>query len=314
MRLGRREGTPILPMHIASIHIHPVKSLRALRLEEARFDELGLENDRRFLIVERDGKAVTQRGDPRLALIATSLTPETLRLELPGGGGVEVPLRTPRGTQPARVAAEVWRASGMLADDCGEEAARWLSAFVGRPVKLVRVGEAFSRPMPVRKMPAGLAHEAAPAAAFPAVHASLGTDEATSHRVAFADAYPFLMLGEASLAQLNARLEAAGCAPVPMDRFRANLIVADAEAHEEDALGQFMIGGAGPFVAAGGCDRCIMTTTDQATGERNAEPLRTLAGYRRNPAKPSEVLFGQNLLHLAKDGMIKVGDRVTRLA
>jgi len=299
-------------MHIASIHIHPVKSLRALSLEEARFDELGLENDRRFLIVEQSGKAVTQRGDPALARIATRLTRETLVLEAAGSGGVEVALRTPHGQEAVRVATEVWRASGMLADDCGEDVARWLSAFVGRPVRLVRVGEAFSRPMPVRKMPAGLAHEPPAAATLPAVHAALGTDEATSHRVAFADAYPFLMLGEASLTQLNARLTEAGCAPVPMDRFRANLILAAAEPHEEDALGHFTIGGAGAFVAAGGCDRCIMTTTDQATGERNAEPLRTLAGYRRNPAKPSEVLFGQNILHLEKTGVIKVGDKVER--
>ncbi len=97
-----------------------------------------------------------------------------------------------------------------------------------------------------------------------------------------------------------------------MDRFRPNLVLAGAQAYEEDSLGRFRIGEI-VLHAAGGCSRCIMTTTDQLTGERRAEPLRTLASYRRDPQNPSDVLFGQNVIHETKSGVLRIGDPVERL-
>ena len=124
----------------------------------------------------------------------------------------------------------------------------------------------------------------------------------------FADAVPFLVISEASFADLNARLDF----PLPMDRFRANLIVTGCAAFAEDAWPRFRIGGV-TFRAAGPCTRCTITTTDQLTGERSKEPLRTLATYRRAPAAPTDVNFGQNLIHETKSGTVRIGDAVELL-
>jgi uncharacterized protein YcbX len=117
--------------------------------------------------------------------------------------------------------------------------------------------------------------------------------------VGFADAFPFLLISEASLADLNRRLET----PLPMNRFRPNLVIAGVEPFGEDRLGTFGIGGL-RFAVVKPCDRCVVTTTDQETLERGAEPLRTLATFRRSNGK---VLFGQNLVHDGT-GRLSVGD------
>jgi uncharacterized protein YcbX len=121
-------------------------------------------------------------------------------------------------------------------------------------------------------------------------------------RVSFADAYPFLMLSEASLAALNERLPR----PVPMNRFRPNLVLEGGEPHVEDRLGRFRIGTL-ELEAVKPCDRCVITTTDQDTAERGPEPLRTLATYRKTGSK---VLFGQNVVHYTA-GRLTVGEQVT---
>jgi len=119
------------------------------------------------------------------------------------------------------------------------------------------------------------------------------------HRVGFADAFPFLIISEASLADLNRRLDT----PLPMNRFRPNLVIAGVEPFGEDRLRAFAIGGM-TFSAVKPCDRCVVTTTDQVTGERGVEPLRTLATFRRSNGK---VLFGQNVIHTGT-GRLRVGD------
>jgi uncharacterized protein YcbX len=127
--------------------------------------------------------------------------------------------------------------------------------------------------------------------------------------VGFADAYPFLLASEASRADLNDRLVARGEEPLGWDRFRANLIIEGCAAFAEDTWPRLRIG-AIEFRAAGPCARCAVTTTDQATGERGVEPLRTLATYRRDPRSPEDVNFGQNLIHLTLGGRLRVGDAV----
>jgi uncharacterized protein YcbX len=118
-------------------------------------------------------------------------------------------------------------------------------------------------------------------------------------RVSFADGFPFLLLSEESLADLNGRL----AVPLPMNRFRPNLVIAGGAPFTEDELGHFRIGGI-HFEVVKPCDRCAITTTDQTTAERGKEPLRTLATYRR---RGSEVFFGQNLVHHGC-GRLSVGD------
>jgi uncharacterized protein YcbX len=119
------------------------------------------------------------------------------------------------------------------------------------------------------------------------------------HRVSFADAFAFLLISEESLADLNGRMPA----PLPMNRFRPNLVIAGGTPFGEDAMGSFRIG-ALPFRVVKPCDRCVLTTTDQATAERGLEPLRTLATYRRWDGK---VWFGQNVVH-EDTGRLAVGD------
>ena len=272
-------------MHVAGLFLYPVKSLRGFAVASAMLDRFGFVGDRRFLVVDGDGRFLTQRALPRMALIETALTPCELVLRAPHGGSCAVPLHAGRGAEPTlRVA--IWRDT-VEAEDCGVEAAVWLSEILRQPCRLVRLGPAYHRPVnPARAEPG---------------------DEVT-----FADAFPLLTLSEASLAELNARLIARGQAAVPMNRFRPNLVLAGATAYAEDSLTRFRAG-EGVFRAGGGCARCVVITTDQLTGTREAEPLRTLAGYRRDPADSTRVLFGQNLVHETKTGIVRVGDQVVPL-
>ena len=121
--------------------------------------------------------------------------------------------------------------------------------------------------------------------------------------MSFADGFPFLVISEESLADLNARLDA----PVPMNRFRPSLVVAGGEPYAEDTWGRFRIGGV-VFHGATRCGRCVVTTTDQVTAARGREPLHTLATYRRDAA--SDVMFGRNLVHETTSGRLRVGDTV----
>ena len=270
-------------MHLSALFIHPVKSLRGCAVEKISIDRRGIAGDRRFLVVDHNGRFLTQRTLPRMALIATRLDEHELALEATGHGSI----RTPRASQPSapRLKVSVWSSEGLMAEDCGPDAAGWLSDFLATPCRLVRAGDDFRRT--VRKAPAG--REGA--------------------EVGFADAFPGLLLTEASLTDLNDRLQERGEEPVPMDRFRPNLVVAGAAPYAEDTWSRVRIGPV-VFRCAGPCARCIVTTTDQATAARGPEPLRMLAGYRRDARKPEDVNFGQNVVPEGETGVIRVGDPV----
>lgn len=267
-------------MHLAGLFIYPVKSLRGIAVESARLDALGLVGDRRFLIVDADNRFLTQRSTPRLALIETALTPTSLILRNPAHGSAAVGLHDPGET----LTVTVWRDT-VRAVDCGVEIAVWLSDFLRQPCRLVRVGDDFLRPVdPARG--------------------------GTGHQVGFADAFPLLLLGEGSWHDLNDRLLARGEEPVPMNRFRPNLVVRGCAPYAEDDWRDFRIGEAA-LRNAGPCARCVITTTDQTTAERGVEPLRTLAAYRRDPHEPGNVNFARNIIHLHKSGTLHLGDPVT---
>jgi uncharacterized protein YcbX len=269
-------------MHLAALHLHPVKSLRALSVQSARVDRDGIVGDRRFMVVDPAGVFMTQRTHPRMARVGAFLEGDSLVLRCAGFAELRVG-REPDAKAPL-VSVSIWKSEGLQAEDCGRAPCEWLGGAIGAPCRLVRIGPAFRRP----------AKGAAPD----------GGDT-----VAFADAYPFLLTSEASLADLNGRL---GSGAVPMSRFRPNLVVSGCLPYEEDTWKRLRIGGI-PFRGAGPCSRCAITTTDQETGERGVEPLRTLAGYRRDPREPSHVNFGQNLVHEAKSGVLRVGDPVKPL-
>jgi len=270
---------------VTGLFIYPVKSLRGCAVSAAELDALGFVGDRRFLVVDPTGKFLTQRTVARMALITAQLSPGTLTLSADGAGSVSLPTDSDP-TAPLR-AVSVWKSEGLKAEDCGAAAAAWLSAFLGLSCHLVRIGKRFVR--------ANLKPAARPGDVF-----------------AFADACPFLVISEASLANLNDRIQESHGEPVPMNRFRPNLVVDGCDAFTEDTWARFRIGDA-VFRSAGKSDRCIVTTTDQLTGERGKEPLKTMATFRRGEADSTAVYFGVNVIHETKQGTLRVGETLELL-
>jgi uncharacterized protein YcbX len=285
-------------MHLSALHIYPVKSCRGLAVPSAGLDDHGFIGDRRFMVVtEADGKFLTQRSHPRMALIETTLTKDALILSSPNHGSVTIiafashagaginPGDRSSGTTGQLLTRRVtiWK-STVTANDCGDEPAEWLTDFLGLPLRLVRMGGTYQRP-------------------------NLKSAAQAGDVVSFADSCPFLIISESSLADLNDRLVAKDEEPLPMNRFRPNLVVAGCEPYAEDAWAHLKIGNV-IFRSAGPCARCPITTTDQLTAVRGKEPLRTLATYRRDAADPTDVNFGINLIHETKRGTIQVGAKI----
>ena len=264
---------------LQSIHLYPVKSLRGIDVTSAEVDDLGLVGDRRFLVVEPNtGRFITQRTEPQMALVSTEITDGLLKLSVDGHGEITVPLVSD--PKAPLISVSVWSSKGMMADDCGAEASSWLGKVLGFPCRLVRIGPAFHRNV-----------------------------QDAPDLLSFADGAPLLMTSTGSLSALNDRIRNSGGTPVPMDRFRPNLVVESTDAFVEDNWTQLEIGGV-RFRNSGPCERCIMTTTDQRTGQRGKEPLKTMATFRRSPENPSAVLFGINLIQETKSGRMRVGDKV----
>lgn len=265
------------PVTVAGLYHYPIKSCAGTALTAATLDPRGVRHDRELLIVDAaTGRFLTQRELPRMALITPQITEGILNVAVPGANLLTVPIMTSGPTRPV----VVWR-DECAAVDQGDEVARWLSAFLGHECRLVRMADNFVRPV-------DLAYRTSP------------TDQ-----VGFADGFPCLLISEESLDDLNSRLDE----PLPMNRFRPNIVIAGGAPFGEDRVATLRIGEI-IFHATKACARCTITTVDQATGATGKEPLRTFANFRR--AKRG-VLFGQNLVH-ATPGTISVGDRVEALA
>lgn len=246
---------------IASLHIYPVKSCRGIDLAKARLTPTGLEWDRRWMIVDGKGKFVTQRTHPLLTTISTAITDSRLELSAAGHPALVVDPRAGGAAHPV----QVWRdhCSGI---DVGDEAASWLAQVLGARFQLLRMNDEVPR--------LADSHYAGP----------------RPQPVSFTDGYPVLLTSIESLAELNQRLPA----PIPMNRFRPNVVIEGVEAYAEDAMVAFRSGA----VALRGvkhCTRCINTTTDQFDGTRDAgsEPLKTLKTYRYDKILRG-IAFGQN--------------------
>jgi len=258
---------------VASLFVYPVKSCRGSALDVARMTERGIAHDREWLIVDERGRFITQREEPRLALIVPTLSGELLRLAAPG-----LSIALPMGGEGRHIDVTVWRDT-LPAFDQGDAAATALSAYVGRPVRLVRFDPAMRRYCNPEYAGTGGAHHS------------------------FADGYPLLVASEASLADLNGRLDVA----LPIDRFRPNILLSGLDAFDEDHIALLTIG-AVTLKLVKPCTRCQITTTDQATARVGIEPLPTLAGFRYN-AKFDGVTFGMNAIVTAGAGVaIAAGD------
>jgi uncharacterized protein len=257
---------------LSGLYVYPIKSCAGISITSAEVGATGLRHDRRWMLVDGAGEFMSQRAHPRMALISTHLSDGQLIASAPGMPDLPIPLRQENGNL---IDVEVWgdMNKGALV---GEEADRWFGEFLRFPCRLVRKPDDDPR-------------------LVDSIYAQSG-DQAS-----FADGFAFLLISEASLDDLNGRLEN----PLPMNRFRPNFVVRGSDAYAEDGWGRVHIGGI-PFRVAEGCPRCAITTTDQETGIRGKEPLRTLATYRKFDG---EVYFGRNLIHDAL-GTVRVGDAV----
>jgi uncharacterized protein len=257
---------------LAAMHVYPIKSCAGIQVEAWEVDAFGLRYDRRWMIVTPKGQFLTQRELPALARVRVQIAPPHLRVTAPGQSELILAL-DPLGGRP--IATQVWEDPlRVVAPD--HKADDWFSGYLAHEVMLAYMPESVVRTVDAQYAPDG-------------------------GRASFADGFPFLLVGEASLADLNARL----AAPVPMNRFRPNLVVSGSRAFAEDGWRHVAIGGI-PMQVVKPCARCVVTTTDQETLERGPEPLRTLATFRRQEHK---VMFGQNVVHYGT-GTLRVGDVV----
>lgn len=266
-------------MQLSALYRYPLKSAQGESLQQSSCGLLGLTGDRRWMLVEREsGRFLTQRAYPRMSQLSALYDAEGgLVLSAAGQDALRVSVPSP---DDALRGVTVWRDT-LRVPDAGDAAADWLSVFMGTAVRLVHVPE-----QRTRYLPAGYGEN--------------------SDRVAFADGFPLLLIGQASLDDLVQRVGR----PLAMQRFRPNLVIDGSTPFAEDGWKRIRIG-TQAFRVLKPCTRCILTTIDPLTGERSAdrEPLTTLKTYRQ---KDGDVMFGQNLV-ADGEGVLEVGMPVTVL-
>lgn len=261
-------------MHVSALYIYPIKSCRGIAVDSAEVQDIGLAHDRRYMVIDADNTFLTQRECPAMARIGVAFSSTGWALSR-----VDMPThRWDPITHGTESTVRIWKDSVTVVDQ-GAAVAEWLSTALGRTCRLVGFAPQVRRP----------------------VDPTYAVDPHDA--VSFADGYASLLVTEASLAELNTRTKE----PVPMARFRPNIVVSGAPtAWAEDDWRDVTVGTV-PMTAVKKCARCVMTTTDQLTGERRYEPLHTLATYRHIG---HGLIFGQNMVHRG-GGTVRVGDPIT---
>lgn len=262
-------------MHLQDIYIYPIKSLGGIRLSEAKVEIRGFAYDRRWMLVDENGIFLTQRKHHQMAL---------LQVELVDGGLTVFQKQRPEESHfipfapqtDRQIPVTVWDDT-MTAQIVSDSSNQWFSDALGIACRLVYMPSSTER----------------------AIDEKYAVNQET---VSFADAMPYLIIGQSSLDDLNEKLTE----PLPMNRFRPNLVLSGGSAFEEDGWGHVEIGEC-TFKVTKPCARCILTTVNQDTGIAGKEPLKTLAGYR---SVNNKVLFGQNMIALTT-GTVKVGDQIS---
>jgi uncharacterized protein YcbX len=258
---------------LSEIWIYPVKGLGGIRLPSSRVMEKGLEFDRRWMLIDEEGMFMTQRTIPPLALFKPAFQGQSFQIQF-GDDSIMLPFGLQIKDKP--IQAVVWDDS-VVVFEVSKEISAWFSAKLGMQCRLVWFPEENSRPVdPDYKI----------------------KDE----QVSLADGYPLLIIGQTSLDELNERL----AKPVPMNRFRPNLVFTGGDAHEEDSWKDFSVG-KNRFAGVKPCARCPVPTIDQETAVRGKEPIATLAKYR---SRNNQVYFGQNVIAIDHDE-IREGDEIT---
>ncbi len=274
---------------LSEITLYPIKSCGGIALQTATLTRAGLMSeqiyDREWMVVDAAGNYLTQREHPKLALVTPRLKRDTLELRAPGMLRLEIPLGLPDPETAPTLTVQLWDDT-LPAYDCDALTAAWFGNYLGVPCRLVRF------------------HPNALRLANPAWTA--GVEAPTL----FSDGYPILVIGAGSLRDLNGRLERAGRAPLPMNRFRPNLVVDGIDAYEEDYVDTFRVGET-VLKPVKPCPRCPVPSIDQATGEPGPDPLDILQGYRAKPEVDGGICFGMNSILLEGDGhAVRVGQEV----
>jgi uncharacterized protein YcbX len=260
-------------MFVSALYVYPIKSCGGISLEVAQISQKGIRGDRAFMVVDLAGRFITQRVQPRMALIQLAVGENgVLTVTAPNMPEISI-MANDTGK---RCNVEIWNDT-CIGVDQGDAIATWFSTFLGIACRVVHMPENYVRQ----------------------VNPQYAVQE--QDQVAFADGYPFLLVTEASLADLNARMQE----PLPVNRFRPNIVLAGTLPYVEDTWRKIYIGEV-LFHIVKACERCSVTTTDQATSVVGKEPLRTLATDRR---AQKGVMFGQNLIH-AHEGIIHLGDTI----
>jgi len=265
-------------LKITDLWIYPIKSIAGIQLNKAKVEKRGLQYDRRWVLADENGIFVHQRDYPEMALLQPNISGDIMTIS---HKSKEIPSVSFDMSEPdtAPVTVTVWD------DTCAAKPVdikvdRWFSEIIGKNIRLLYMHEDSIRQADQR-------------------YAIKETD-----KVSFADGYPVLIISEESLTELNDKASE----HVPMNRFRANVIVSGGEVHDEDRLRKIHIGDVEMY-GVKPCARCIMTTIDVETAQKGKEPLKTLATYRKLEHK---ILFGENFIP-SNEGVIKVGDTLSIL-
>jgi uncharacterized protein len=264
-------------LKLTEIWIYPIKSLGGIRLKSARVMEKGLYLDRRWMLVDAHGQFLTQRALPQMALFSVAISGDELNVVKRSASAEPDSIRIGINSAPigSLIDAKIWD-DDVRVLEVDPVISGWFTKQMGFNCKLVSFPEQNPRPVDMNY-------------------------KVKDEQVSLADAYPFLIIGQNSLDDLNKRLET----PVPMNRFRPNFVFTGGDAYEEDHWRNFRIG-KNRFVGVKKCGRCVLTTVNQDTAEKGVEPLFTLSTYRKENNK---VNFGQNLV-AADHTVVNEGDPI----
>ena len=258
---------------LSEIYIYPVKSLGGISVTSALAEERGLKYDRRFLLVDEHNMFMTQRDFPEMALLKLSFEENGFKVfNSKEGSQIILPFVS---DSTEIVSVNIWD-DVCNAVKVNHELDNWFTKALNKKCSVVYMPDEEERIVEKKYIN-------------------------ENHIVSFADAYPYLIIGQSSLDDLNTRLKT----PLPINRFRPNFVFSGGEPYEEDNWKDFKINNI-DFRAVKPCARCVITTTNQNTAERNSEPLKTLSLYRKIDNK---VMFGMNVI-CKNNGTVSVGDRV----
>lgn len=263
---------------LSEIWIYPVKGLGGIKLTSAKVMEKGLVHDRRWMLVDEHHVCMTQRVYPTMALFQLSIAKDQICISRTNLHGEKTSVCFNVGDSPREesILAKIFD-DEVVVHEVNPKISEWFSDHLKTHCKLVRFPEKNSRPVDLLY-------------------------QVNNEHVSLADAYPFLIIGQRSLDELNSRL----AQPLPMNRFRPNLVYTGGTPFEEDSWKNFSIG-KNRFVGVKPCARCVVPTVDQQTGEKGTEPLITLSTFRK---RNSKVYFGQNLVAI-DHGEVSIGDKIT---